>query len=75
MGRKQDALSQKGLRLGGSQVGFKFNAASRSAEELLLQVGEGIRSASSDSLLEHSLGWGEEVPNIHTPETINMVIQ
>ena len=51
MGRKQDALSRKGLRLGGSQVGFKFNAASRSAEELLLQVGEGIKSDSSDSLL------------------------
>ena len=51
MGRKQDALSRKGLRLGGSQVGFKFNAASRSAEELLLLVGEGIKSDSSDSLL------------------------
>lgn len=62
--------------MGENRQVLNFSADSRSAAELLPQVGRGLKVTQICQLavLQHSfyLGCGEEVPNIHTPETINV---
>ena len=72
VGRKQDALSEKGLGHGGCQVGFQFRVYSRSAAELFLTWGRRLEVTQTCQFavlqLSFYLGQVKEISNTHAPK-------